>query len=105
MSSIQDEPKSSSFISLPLKDNIPLSKLANVGLTNAMSAALEHAPSGDCTAWGIPFEIEDVVALTDQVISVELTPIVSQWQPDRRAADSWPGTAGTGRRYGLAQPS
>jgi hypothetical protein len=56
MSGTQDGPKSSSFISLPLKGNIPLSNIANVGLSDEMSASLEHAPGGACIAWGIPFE-------------------------------------------------
>ena len=56
MFGIQDGPKSSLFGPLPLKGNVALTEMANIGVTDEMLAALEHAPGGDCTAWGIPFE-------------------------------------------------
>lgn len=79
MSSVQDGPKSSLFVPLALKGNVPLSKLADIGISDEMSAALEHAPNGACVAWGIPFEIGDVVTITNQVVSVELSPTTAQW--------------------------
>jgi hypothetical protein len=94
MPGTRDGPQSTSFSSLPLQGNIPISELVNVGITNEMSASLEHAPSGACISWGIPFEIEDVVALTDQVISVELTPLVSQWLVFVHTSDLCPLEAG-----------
>jgi hypothetical protein len=79
MSNVQDGPKSSLFVPLTFKGNVSLSELASVGISDEMSTALEHAPSGACVAWGIPFEVGDVVAVTDQVVSVELSPTIAQW--------------------------
>jgi len=79
MSNVQDGPRSSLFLPISLKANVPLSKLADVGISDEMSAALEHAPSGDCVCWGIPFQVEDVAAITDQVVSIEFSPAVAQW--------------------------
>jgi hypothetical protein len=79
MSNIQDGPKSSLFVPLPLKGNMPLSKLADAGISDEMSAALEHAPSSAGVAWGIPFEIGDVVAISNQAISVEFSPTMARW--------------------------
>ena len=56
MPSVQDGPRSPLFAPLSLQGNVALSNLADVGLSDEMTAALEHAPSGDCVAWGIPFE-------------------------------------------------
>ena len=74
MPNVQDGPKSSLFTPLLLRGNVALAKLAEVGIPDEMAAALEYAPRGDCVGWGIPFEIENVVALSDQVVSVELNP-------------------------------
>ena len=79
MSSIQDGPKSSLFVPLTLKGNVSLSKLAGIEISNDMSAALEHAPRGTWVAWGIPFEIGDVVAIASQAVSVEFSPTTARW--------------------------
>jgi hypothetical protein len=50
-----------------------------MGVSEEMAAACEHAPVGNCTAWGIPFEVGDAVALTDESVSVELPPTVAPW--------------------------
>jgi hypothetical protein len=55
-----------------------------------MSAALEHAPGGACVGWGIPFEIDDVVAITSQAVSVELSPVTAQWLVFMHASDLRP---------------
>ncbi|MDH4137718.1 MAG: CehA/McbA family metallohydrolase, partial [Anaerolineae bacterium] len=79
MPTVKDGPSTSLFVPLLLKGNVALSKLASVGISDEMSAALEHAASGDCVAWGIPFQVENVVAITDQVVSIELSPTVARW--------------------------
>jgi len=96
MPGVQDGPSSPLFTPLSLRGNVPLSKLADVGISDEMSAALEHAPNGDCVAWGIPFEIEDVVVIADQVVSVEPSPTVTQWlvfmhTSDLRQVEPGPG--------------
>jgi len=96
MSNVQDGPKSSLFVPLPLKGNVPFFKLAETGISGKMSAALEHAPSGDWVAWGIPFEIGNVVVITDQVVSVELSPTTARWlvfmhTSDLRLVEPGPG--------------
>jgi|GEM_PF-1383123 len=59
-----------------------------------MAAALEHAPSGDCVAWGIPFEIGGVVAIADQAVSVELDSRDEPPQEELRALQCCPLKAG-----------
>ncbi len=96
MPAVQDGPSSPLFTPVSLKGNVALSGLADVGISGEMSAALEHAPTGDCVAWGIPFEIGDIVALADRVVSVELKPTVAQWlvfmhTSDLRQVEPGPG--------------
>jgi hypothetical protein len=96
MPSFQDGPSSPLFEPLSLKGNVAISKLAEMDITEKMSSAVEHAPTGTCVCWGMPFEIRDVVALTDQAVTVELNPAQAQWlvfmhTSDRRPAEPGPG--------------
>jgi hypothetical protein len=95
LSDVRDGPASPLFAPLSLQGNRTLAGLANADISAEMSAALEHAPGGDCVAWGIPFSIEDVVALKDDVVSVPLPPTVAQWlvfmhTSDQRSIDPGP---------------
>jgi hypothetical protein len=92
---VQDGPVSPLFAPLALKGNVALSGLPDVGISEGMAAALEHAPSGDCVAWGISFEIGDVVAMVDRPVTVEFSPTVAQWlvfmhTSDRRLVEPGP---------------
>jgi len=79
MPSIQDGPISSLFRPLSLQGNTSLSDLSKLGVSEELAAACEHAPVGDCTGWGIPFEVADAVALTDESVSVNLPYTVASW--------------------------
>ena len=70
MPSIQDGPSSPQFAPLALKGQVTLSELTGFDISEEMAGATEQAPSGDCVAWGIRFEIGEVVALKDGVVSV-----------------------------------
>jgi hypothetical protein len=91
---IQDGPSTPLFAPLPLKGNVTLSDLADVGISEEMAGALEHAPSGKCVAWGIPFEISDIVAISEQVVSVELSPTLAQWLVFMHTSDLCPMETG-----------
>jgi hypothetical protein len=58
-----------------------------------MSAAVEHAPSGECVGWGIPFAVEDLVVLVDEAVTVELDPTEAQWLVFMHTSDLRPGEA------------
>ena len=96
MPSVVDGPSSDRFAPLPFKGNMALSRLADIGISDEMSAALEHAPSGTCVSWGIPFEVGDVAAIKQEPLSIDLYPTVAQWlvfmhTSDRRQPGSAPG--------------
>ena len=79
MPNVKDGPCISTFVPLLLKGNVGLSKLASAGISDEMAAALEHAPRGACVCWGIPFQVEDVVAIRDHIVSIKFSPTVAQW--------------------------
>ncbi len=96
MPSVVDGPSSDRFVPLPFKGNMALSDLAGIGISAAMSAALERAPSGPCVSWGIPFEIGDVAVIKQGTVSIDLNPTPAQWlvfmhTSDRRQLGSTPG--------------
>ena len=62
----RDGPRSQQFKPLRLHGNATLDDLQNVGVSQEMAEVLVHAPHGDCVGWGIPFEINDVVALAEE---------------------------------------
>ena len=65
MRNIKDGPSSSLFRHVPFKSGMAFSDLRDLGVSNEMREAAEHAPSGQCVGWGIPFEIGDVIALRE----------------------------------------
>jgi hypothetical protein len=69
---------------------VPLSALAGAGLSEEMVAALEHAPRGACVAWGVPFQIEDVLLLKDQSVTVGLEPTRARWLVFMHTSDRRP---------------
>ena len=75
----QDGPRSPLFNPITLNGNASLPDMADLGVSEELAKAYEHAPVGDCVAWGIPFEVGDVVALSVESVSVELPPIVAPW--------------------------
>ncbi len=77
MPSVHDGPRTTLFTPLPFQGNVTLPGLA--GTSPEMAAALEHAPSGDCTGWGIPFRVEDVIVLRERAIAIEFPPVTAQW--------------------------
>jgi hypothetical protein len=79
MVSSHDGPATKLFVPLTFSGTIALADLPGAGVSEEMAAALEHAPGGWCTAWGIPFEIGDAVLLTDKPATVSIEPTFARW--------------------------
>ena len=91
MPSVCDGPASSLFTPLVFAgDTIPLSQISNLEVSDEMVAAIEHAPSGACVCWGIPFEIGQVVAISTQPASVEFSPTKAKWLVFQHVSDIRP---------------
>lgn len=90
MVNVKDGPGSSLFAPLFLKGNVPLSELTGAGISNEMSSALEHAPSGDCISWGIPFKIRDVVVIAKESLSIEISLVKTQYLVFMHTSDRQP---------------
>jgi len=77
MSTVKDGPSSRLFRPLPLEGGLPLSELT--GLSDEMSTARQHAPSGECVSWGIPFTIEQVVPVQQRAVTITFGPATARW--------------------------
>ncbi len=75
----QDGSRSPLFTPIRLDGKFAISELGADGVSNEMMAALEHAPNGECIGWGIPFDIEDVVVIRDNDVSIEMGSITARW--------------------------
>jgi hypothetical protein len=87
MLSIKDGPSSNLFHPLLLRGDVVIPDLTGIGISDEMSAALEHAPPGACVGWGIPFEIGEKLAIKDHVVTVEFSPVVAEWLVFRHTSD------------------
>jgi hypothetical protein len=70
-------PSSRFFWPLPFEGGVSPSELS--GISEEMSAALPHAPGGECVSWGIPFTIERLVLVQGDAVTVTFSPVTAKW--------------------------
>jgi hypothetical protein len=75
---------------------VSLVELAGAGLSTEMAAAVDDAPTGLCTGWGIPFEIGNRVVLADQAITINLPATTTPWLIFMHTSDLLPSKPGPG---------
>lgn len=76
---LYDGPASSLFDSISFKGNSMFPGL-NRNVSERMSDASKHAPTGDGTAWGIPFKIpSNPILIIDNAFSLDISPIEAKW--------------------------
>lgn len=90
MKPTNDGPRSQYFQVLPITEGILLEELPAYQCSQNMTEALEHAPVGSCTAWGIPFEINRIVVIKDQVVRLNLPPTQARWMVFLHTSDLRP---------------
>ena len=90
MPSIKDGPSSPLFAPLKLNGNVALEKLAGLGVSEQMARAVQHAPSGGCVSWGIPFNVGKVVLVKDRPVRVKLKPVRAPWLVFLHTSDTRP---------------
>lgn len=96
MPNIQDGPVTSRFTALKVQGNASFDSFSSFGVSKRMVEAVKFAPSGACTAWGLPFEIGDVILLDEKEFSFELDDFTAQWlvfmhTSDLRQIETSPG--------------
>ena len=79
MPNLQDGPQSLHFVPLTMRAKAAAPGLAKNAISAEMSAALKYAPSGSCVYWGIPFQIDEFIAVQDQPVEVEIHPTQARW--------------------------
>ncbi len=93
---VQDGPSTDRFRPVPLLGGMLAASLKTAGLSEAMIAALEQMPVGACVAWGIPFDVQTPLVLTDQVLFVPFTPLRAGWLVFMHTSDLRPLEPGPG---------
>ena len=74
-----------------MKGNLNLDALENdQRISESMRQAATHAPRGKCVAWGVPFEIGDVLLLADQPVEVTFSPLKAEWLVFLHTSDGRP---------------
>ena len=88
MQTYQDGPISSLFSPLAIEGNTTLDELkSRPGVSSRLAATVHEAARGDCTAWGIPFQIGNVVALDQTPLRVSIPPVQTRWLVFLHASD------------------
>ena len=76
---LRDGPASALFSPLALQGQETIPQPAELHLAEQMAAALEHAPRGPCIAWGISFEIDELLIVRDRPVAVKFGPATADW--------------------------
>jgi hypothetical protein len=77
MPAFYDGPASPRFAPLTLNGEMP--PMDSAVLSNEMRDALPLAPSGEGTAWGIPFRIEKPIVVGGDVVELTVEPTRAEW--------------------------
>ena len=89
ISRISDGPVSPNFQTLPLQGNMEFSDIPEGAVSEEMASALDAAPGGDCSSWGIPFNLGKPVVLTEDNVLVKVS-IKAEWIVFQHTSDKRP---------------
>ncbi len=78
------------------EDCASLDSLAKFGASEKMVSAITAAPRGAGVSWGIPFEIKDVVVISDRPVSITVAPLTARWLVFLHTSDVRPLLPGPG---------
>ena len=92
MATYGDGPVAARFRAIRYDGMASLAGLRDCGLSEEMVAALEHAPTGDGAAWGIPFHAGSPVLVAEDAVTVEWADRVAGALPDDRCSANTPPT-------------
>ncbi len=80
LSMLNDGPQSPLFEAVSLEGNTLLAEIDNKLVSGEMTEAIPFAPTGNCVAWGIPFDIGGkVIYLKDKPYSINVKPFTGRW--------------------------
>ncbi len=79
MSSQHDGPASAAFEPLAFRGNTSFAALAKADVSDAMRSAPHFAPTGSCTAWGIPFQVRRPLLVQHGTVEISLAGKRAGW--------------------------
>ncbi|MGC9468438.1 MAG: CehA/McbA family metallohydrolase [Anaerolineae bacterium] len=96
-----DGPASPYFTALPIEGNVRHADLRSGIVPDAMASVAEHAPSGHCVGWGVPFDVDDLVLVAEAPVTVRFPATLAPWLIFMHTADQKPME---GNEQGLITP-
>ncbi|MCJ7549786.1 MAG: hypothetical protein MUQ30_08910, partial [Anaerolineae bacterium] len=94
MPETHDGPISPHFRPIKLESTAGIEDLREMEGTAALADNLHHRPSGTCTSWGFPFEIENPIVVSASPTSVSFAPTTAQWFVFMHTSDIRPPAMG-----------
>ncbi|MCS3765882.1 MULTISPECIES: CehA/McbA family metallohydrolase [Bradyrhizobium] len=95
MPALRDGPFSPLFSPVPLSGTCKFEDLRHRSLSGQLGNALQHAPEGDCVAWGIPFKVNGPLLIRDRPVEWDITPTAARWFIFLHTSDVRPDEIGT----------
>jgi hypothetical protein len=87
----QDGPSSPLFRPVPFEGNVRLDRVPGAGVSARMTEALDDAPRGEVTSYGVPFSVGDTICLLrDRPVRVTLAPVAARFWVFMHATDVAP---------------
>ncbi len=88
---LYDGPESPLFNTISFNGNKSLASLSSTDVSEHMAEAVEHAPKGAGTGWGIPLNIPNkVLHLKKDIVKVDVTPFKGKWITFLHTSDQLP---------------
>jgi hypothetical protein len=79
MPRFQDGPASPLFEPLRIRGNVTMRQLAEAPVSQLMRDHSIHAPTGECTCYGIPFALNRIVLVQDAPVRIPLKGVSGRW--------------------------
>ena len=79
MPPLVEGPASPLFSPILLRGNRALSSLSGDGFSETLVRSTDHALTGKCVVWGIPFQIKRAVVIQERPVTVKLPSTRAPW--------------------------
>ncbi len=76
---LRDGPRTKQFSPVPLVGNVDFDAIVGSGVSEQMAKTVPEAPRGSMVCWGIPFEVNRLIVLRDEVFTEKISAGKADW--------------------------